>query len=92
MAEIGYWLETVVDCCYIELSHNYDRVLRSDSEIHTFRSRQKTIPSAINILSAINTLEQCVTVNKKYTRTMIGVSIANFEYISLFILQLILLN
>ena len=40
VAEIKSWLETVVDCCYIELRLKCDRVPRSDSEIHRFRSRQ----------------------------------------------------
>ena len=30
----------IVDCCYIELCHNCDRVSRSDSEMHRFRTRQ----------------------------------------------------
>ena len=45
VAEIRQWLamaglETVVDCCYIELRLKCDRVPRSDSKMHRFRSTQ----------------------------------------------------
>ena len=40
VTENGQWLETVVDCYYIEVHLKFGRAPRSDCEMHKFRLRQ----------------------------------------------------
>ena len=80
------------DCCYVEfIALNVTVFLDITLKFINLDQGNKVQgnPSAITILKdkKINTLEQCVTVNHKDTRTTSGASIVNFEHNLLFILQ-----
>ena len=82
----------LVDCCYVEfIALNVTVFLDITLKFINLDQGNKDQgnPSAITILKdkKINTLEQCVTVNHKDTRTTSGASIVNFEHNLLFILQ-----